>query len=92
MPYSLEFRGWIGDRDDVDHDETPEYFDAEFESIEEAKSKIYNDCINWHIDGGNELVTISFKFGPKIFNGDGDCVSKCEITDYEDMEFEWIDV
>ena len=40
MPYSLEFRGWIGDRDDVDHDETPEYFDAEFESIDEAKKNI----------------------------------------------------
>ena len=54
--------------------------------------KIYYDCINWQNEGENKLVTISFKFGPKIFNSEGDCVSKCEITDYEDMEFEWIDV
>jgi hypothetical protein len=92
MAYSLEFRAWNGSKDDVDYDETPDFFDAKFENIQEAKSKIYNDCIQWPIDGENEYLTISFKFGPKIFDADGKCVSKCEIIDLEDMEFEWIDL
>jgi hypothetical protein len=92
MGYSLEFRAWVGSREDVDYDEAPEFFDAEFETIDEAKAKVYNDCILWPVDGENQYITISFRFEPKIFNSEGNCVSKCELVDADDMEFEWIDL
>jgi hypothetical protein len=65
--------------------------DASFADLNEAKSKIYNNCIKWEIDGELQWITISFKFEPKIFDSHGNCVSKCVVTDWDDMEFEWVD-
>jgi hypothetical protein len=45
MSYSLEFRAWIGQQDEIDPDDPTEFLDASFADLNEAKSKIYNNCI-----------------------------------------------
>jgi hypothetical protein len=91
--YSLEFRAWIGHKDDVDVDERVEFFSKDFESLQKAKLVINgNDCIQWDEGEYNgEYLTISFKHNPKIFDETGKLVSECKITDWDDYEFDWID-
>ncbi len=91
--FSLEFRAWIGYRDEVDYEEPVEFFIKKFNTLREAKAVIINDCFKWK-DGewANHYVTISFKHGPNIFDSEGKLVSKCVITDIDDNEFEWEDV
>lgn len=92
--YSLEFRAWVGHKDDIDIDDPVEFFSKEFESLQAAKAVINGyDCIKW--DEGEfsgEFITISFKHEPKIFDPLGNPVSVCKISNYDDYEFDWIDV
>jgi hypothetical protein len=92
--YSLEFRAWIGHKDDIDTNDPVEFISLEFQSLEAAKMVINGqDCIKWN-DGeyANQYITISFKHEPKIFNEEGDLVCICRMTDFEDYEFDWIDI
>lgn len=91
--YSLEFRAWIGHKDDINTDEPVEFFSKDFEDLHQAKMVINGeDCIKW--DEGEysgEYITISFKHNPKIYDIKGQLISECKITDWDDYEFDWID-
>jgi hypothetical protein len=91
--YSLEFRAWIGHKDEIDINEPVEFFSKDIESLQEAKLVINgNDCIKWDEGEYNgEYLTISFKHNPKIFDETGNLVSECKVTDWDDFEFDWID-
>ena len=90
--YSLEFRAWIGHQDEVDYEGPVEFFDKNFNTIDEAKSVFTNDCFRWKEGEWQDYyITISFKNEPKIFDDEGKLKSKCIITDYDDYDFEWID-
>lgn len=50
------------------------------------------DCIMWdEVEWEGHWITISFRHNLKIFDEDGNIVSECKITDYDDYEFDWID-
>lgn len=91
--YRLVFYAWTSHKDEVDYDEDKEYFSKEFDHLLKAKMVINGqDCILW--DEGeweDHYITISFNPTPKIYDADDNIVSECEITDYDDYEFDWID-
>lgn len=91
--YSLEFYAWTSHKDQLDVEEPTEFFSKDFDNLLQAKMIINGqDCIMW--DEGEwegHWITISFRHNPKIFDDDGNIVSECKITDYDDYEFDWID-
>jgi hypothetical protein len=91
--FSLEFEAWISHIESLDTDEPTEYFSKTFNTIQEAKDFLINDCFLWKEgEWADSYITISFGNEPGIFDEKGKLLSRCVMENFEDREFNWVDV
>ena len=90
--YTLEFEAWISHKDNLDTEEPREYFSKSFETIDDAKNFLINDCFEWNEgDWEGSYITLSFNHEPSIFDEKGVLMSRCFMINYDNCEFEWKD-
>ena len=88
-PYTLSFRAWVGEI--FDEDAPVEYFVREYATLNDAKAAFRYSVFEWDEgEWAGDVIRISFRW-PPLIEFAGKVVARCEMTDYEDDLFEWVD-